>query len=73
MGTEQTHVDGYVIGWVYANLRERDRTLSLLEKAYEERSSYMASIKVEPSFDFLRENTEFLELQRRIGLGCSAR
>jgi TolB-like protein/DNA-binding winged helix-turn-helix (wHTH) protein len=52
----------------YARLGDHNQAVSALEKAYEARLHSMASLKVEPSFDGLRQDPRFRDLVRRIGL-----
>jgi hypothetical protein len=54
---------------VYAGLGEIDRAFEYLEKAFEERSSYMAYLKVTPFVDALRGDPRFGDLLRRMGHG----
>jgi DNA-binding winged helix-turn-helix (wHTH) protein/Tfp pilus assembly protein PilF len=49
-------------------LGEKDRAFEILEKAYEERSSQLVYLKVEPSFDSLRDDARFDGLLQRMGL-----
>jgi serine/threonine-protein kinase len=58
---------GY-IALVYASLDERAQTLTWLEKAYQQHSSIMTWLKVDPRFDRIRETPEFQDLMRRVGL-----
>ena len=64
----QKYVDSYVLAWVHANLRDTERALTHLEHAHAKQSSYLAAIKVDPVFDFLRSDQRFQSLQRRVGL-----
>lgn len=66
--SEQKYVDSYVLAWVHANLRDTERALTHLEHAHAKQSSYLAAIKVDPVFDFLRSDHRFQSLQRRVGL-----
>ncbi len=66
--SDRKYVDSYVIAWVHANLRDTERVLSHLEHANANQSSYLAAIKVDPVFDFLRSDPRFQSLQSRIGL-----
>jgi hypothetical protein len=56
------------IAVVYAELGEKDQAIHWLEKAYAERSTFMVSLKTEPSLDSLRSDPRFAELLRRVGL-----
>lgn len=48
---------------------EKQRALTLLEKAYEERSAYLSSLKVERWFDNIRSEPGFVSLLSKMGLG----
>ena len=52
----------------YAGLGEKDQAFAWLEKAYEERTSRLSYLKVEPLWDPLRSDPRFADLVRRIGL-----
>jgi DNA-binding winged helix-turn-helix (wHTH) protein/Tfp pilus assembly protein PilF len=54
-------------------LGEKDRAFEILEKAYEERSGQLVYLKVEPSFDSLRDDSRFDGLLQRMGLGAGVR
>ncbi len=58
-------------GWIagnYALLGEKDRAFSLLEKAYREKSGFLANIKSAPPFDSLRSDPRYADLLKRMGL-----
>ncbi|HET7291754.1 MAG TPA: winged helix-turn-helix domain-containing protein [Vicinamibacteria bacterium] len=52
---------------VAVGLRENDRALGLLERAFEERSPWMLFLAVEPLFEPLRPDPRFRDLLRRVG------
>ena len=52
----------------YANLGEKDESIRWLEQAYQDRANYVVFLGVEPSFDSLRSDPQFVNLLRRIGL-----
>jgi hypothetical protein len=54
---------------VYIGLGNKDLAFFWLEKAYLERSNYMAYLNVLPFIDSLRSDPRFDDLLRRIGLG----
>jgi tetratricopeptide (TPR) repeat protein len=62
--------EGYVSSFnpavIYAGLG--DRALDLLETAYEERSGWMACLKVDPRLAPLRAEPRFIALLQRVGL-----
>jgi len=53
---------------VYIGLGDKDQTFIWLEKAYQERSNYLAYLKVFPILDPVRSDPRFADLVRRIGL-----
>ena len=53
---------------VYIGLGDKDRAFAWLEKAYQERSYFMANLKVRPIAHPLRSDPRFDDLLRRMGL-----
>jgi TolB-like protein/DNA-binding winged helix-turn-helix (wHTH) protein/Tfp pilus assembly protein PilF len=53
---------------VYIGLGDKDQAFVWLEKAYQERSNYVAYLKVFPIMDPLRSDPRFAALVRRVGL-----
>lgn len=64
----QRYVSSYFFALIHLGLGELDKTFACLERAYEERSGFLAFIKVEPMLDRLRADARFTELLRRVGL-----
>lgn len=62
------YVPSYFVAIVYSGLGERDQALEWLEKAYEERSSWLGEIQVDPRLDGLRSDPRFEDIARRVGL-----
>ena len=60
------------MAWAYAGVRDKDHTLLWLNRAYAARSNSMTALKVEPGYDFLRNDPRFQDLIRRVGLDVSA-
>jgi TolB-like protein/DNA-binding winged helix-turn-helix (wHTH) protein/lipoprotein NlpI len=52
----------------YAGLMDRDQTIANLEAGYRERASFLTVIKVDPMYDFLRDDPRFQNLMHRVGL-----
>lgn len=52
----------------YAYLGERDKAFAILERAYEQRHSWLGELRVEPAWDNLRADPRFADLVRRVGL-----
>ena len=53
---------------VYIGLGDKEQAFVWLEKAYEERSNYLAWLKVFPILDPIRSDPRFADLVRRVGL-----
>jgi hypothetical protein len=53
---------------IQGSLGRPDEAFALLEQAFDERSSALVYLKVEPRFDNLRADPRFAQLLRRIGL-----
>ena len=53
---------------IYAGLGDKEQAFAWLEKAYEERSSGLYLLNVDPIWDSLRSDPRFNDLLRRIGL-----
>jgi TolB-like protein/Tfp pilus assembly protein PilF len=66
--SKQSYTPAFSFAVVYAGLGEKDQAFTWLEKAYGERTSRLAYLKVEPLWDPLRSDPRFAELVRRIGL-----
>jgi serine/threonine protein kinase/Tfp pilus assembly protein PilF len=62
------YVPAFTLAMVYAGLGKGEEVFKYLEKAFEERSSWMVSLKVEPMFDSFRSDPRFTDLVRRVGL-----
>jgi eukaryotic-like serine/threonine-protein kinase len=65
--SKRQYVSSYFIAIIYLGLGDLDRTFEWLEKAYEERSGFMAFINVEPMLDALRGDPRFKALAEKIG------
>jgi tetratricopeptide (TPR) repeat protein len=56
----------YGLAQVYVAMGDKDRAISLLNKAYRERSNRMNYLKVDPTLDPLRQDPRFKQLMRRM-------
>lgn len=65
--SKRQYVSSYFIAIIYMGLGDLDRTFEWLEKAYEERSGFMAFINIEPMLDALRGDPRFKALSDKIG------
>jgi serine/threonine-protein kinase len=61
------YVPAYWFALVYAGLGERDKALRYLERAYEERSTVLAYLLIDPRLAPLRGEPRFLALAERLG------
>lgn len=61
-------IDPYYIALVYLGLGKQEQTFTWLNKAYEERSFWLLWLNVDPKFDRLRSDMQFVDLVRRAGL-----
>jgi eukaryotic-like serine/threonine-protein kinase len=62
----QSFVPSYYFALVHAGLGERDQALRYLERAYEERSTVLAYLWIDPRLASLRKHVRFLTLARRL-------
>jgi len=64
----QTYVPSLYMAFVYVGYGDSDRAFAWFERAYQERSSYLIYLAVEPSLDVLRSDSRYAHLMRRLGL-----
>lgn len=64
---DRSYVPSYWFAVVHAGLGERDQALRYLERAYEERSTVLAYLLIDPRLVSLRDDPRFLALARRLG------
>jgi hypothetical protein len=65
---KRIYIDPARIAGTYAFLGEKDRAFALLEKAYVEKSGFLADIKTAPIFDSLRSDPRYADLLKRMDL-----
>ena len=66
--SRQRYVTPPAVACAYIGLGDKEQAFVWLEKAYQERSNFMAYLKVFPLVDPLRDDPRFADLVRRIGL-----
>lgn len=66
--SKNRYVSSYEVGLIHAGLGDMDEAFQWMEKAYQERSGWLAYMNVEPRLDCLRQDRRFSDLLRRIGL-----
>ena len=65
---KRKYVSPYDLATASAGLGDDTETLAWLEKAYEERSGWLALwLKIDPTFDSLRDDDRFRDLLTRVG------
>jgi TolB-like protein/Flp pilus assembly protein TadD len=63
--SKDRYVSAEIVAEIYAGLGEADSAFRWLEQAYQDRSSRLASLKVNPRWDSLRSDPRFQDLLRR--------
>ena len=63
----RSYVPSYYFALVHLGLGERDSALQYLERAYQERSTVLAYLRIDPRLAPLRDHPRFTALVRRIG------
>jgi DNA-binding winged helix-turn-helix (wHTH) protein/TolB-like protein len=62
----QPYVPGYAIALVYTGLGENDQAISWLQRAFDDRSTSMVYLKLDPELISLHSDPRFEQLSRRI-------
>jgi class 3 adenylate cyclase/TolB-like protein/Tfp pilus assembly protein PilF len=62
------YLPSYWIALIFTGLGDADQAMLWLERAYEERSSWLVWVKVEPRYDSLRSDPRFASLLKRMRL-----
>ena len=65
----QRHVSAYEIGVIHGALGDADLAFRWLERAFVERSAWLAYLNVEPRLDVLRPDPRFASLRDRVAHG----
>ncbi len=66
---KQHPVDPGALAWAHLGMGHQEEGLRWLEKAHEQHSNAMTTLKVDPVYDAVRNDARFQELVRRVGLG----
>ena len=66
--SRRKYVSSYLPAKVYAALGEKDKAFAALDRAMEERSDWLAFVKVDPCLDPLRADARFHQLLRGLRL-----
>jgi len=65
---KNAYLSSYGIAGNYARLKDKDKTLEYLNKAYDQRQPQIVVIKTHPNFAFLRDDPRFKDLLKRMNL-----
>jgi TolB-like protein/Flp pilus assembly protein TadD len=63
----ERYVRSLCFALVHIGLGDLDEALDWLEKAYEERDTYMVHLNIDPTFDCLRSHPRFIALLKKVG------
>jgi TolB-like protein/Flp pilus assembly protein TadD len=66
--SKKRYVSSYQVALVELGLGHKDQALSELETAFQERSTLLTYLKMDPRFDPLHSDVRFQDLLRRVGL-----
>jgi DNA-binding winged helix-turn-helix (wHTH) protein/TolB-like protein/tetratricopeptide (TPR) repeat protein len=66
--SKEGYVDPLLVASVYNAMGETELALEWIERGYNDRSSAMIYLKVEPRYDWLRADPRFADLIKRVGL-----
>ena len=66
----QRYVSAYDFAVIHAGLGDKEKTLASLARAFEERSSWLAMVKVDSRFDEFQDEPRFQDLLAKLGLSA---
>jgi tetratricopeptide (TPR) repeat protein len=66
--SKHKYVSAYARAVVHLSLSEKDQAVSCLEQAYHDRCEMIIWLKVDPHFDSIRSDPQFIDLLSRVGL-----
>lgn len=58
----------YSVAAVYSKMRIKNKTIQMLNRAYAERCYRLIYLKVDPKFETMRSDADFISLMKKIGL-----
>jgi serine/threonine protein kinase/Tfp pilus assembly protein PilF len=65
---QQTYVQPLALALIHTLLGEKDQAFDWLQRAFEDHSTGLVYLKVDPAWDRLRGDSRFADLQARVGL-----
>jgi len=66
--TKNEYVSPWLFAMIHSGAGNKDKAFEYLEKARDERQTYLTHLKVDPLFDDIRSDPRFDELVRKIGI-----
>jgi TolB-like protein/DNA-binding winged helix-turn-helix (wHTH) protein/Tfp pilus assembly protein PilF len=66
--SKKQYVSPFYVASIYAGLRQDEKAMDWMEKAYEDRSNSVIFMKVDPQLDTLRSSPRFQRLMQRLAL-----
>ena len=66
--SKSRYVPAYDVAVIHAGLGDKDQAFEWLDRAYQEHSSWLAYLRVEPRLDTLRSHSRFAALLKRVAL-----
>jgi serine/threonine-protein kinase len=66
--SKNRYVSPFGMALLYNSRGDKERAIEWLDKAFEDRSGTLVTLKVDPSWDNLRDDPRFQDLLRRVGL-----
>lgn len=67
--SKQQYVPPYPVAVIHAALGQKEEAFAWLERAYEQRDSWMDYLALDPRLDGLHSDPRFADLLRRLKLG----
>jgi len=65
---EGVYVSPVAFAWVHIGLDDHEEAMAWLNRGFDSRANWMLTLDVHPVFQSIREDPEFVELERRMGL-----
>jgi TolB-like protein/DNA-binding winged helix-turn-helix (wHTH) protein/Tfp pilus assembly protein PilF len=67
-GSGHRYIPSYMVAQVYVALNDKPQALKWLQRAYDERSTWMQYVEIDPAFDPIRDDRRFVDLVRRFNM-----
>jgi serine/threonine protein kinase/tetratricopeptide (TPR) repeat protein len=70
---KHSHVSGYILATVYTALGDKSQAFAHLQQSYQQRSFFLALIKLDPEVDSLRSDPRFQDVLRRMNFPATGK